>query len=103
MKKTITLLGIIFLITSFNRLLLAIIILPIIYFVYKGNKKAMILAGIYSGILTIVNIAVYIENNRNEQGDFYSSLMPAYIYLGLYILALVFLKKSYKTEKLKTV
>jgi len=99
--KSAILLGIIFLLTSWDRLFLALLILPIIYFVKKGNKSAIILAGIYSGILTIVNIAVYIEKNRNEQGDFYSSLVPVYIYLGIYVFIFILLKKSYKVEKLK--
>ena len=87
--------------TAWDRLFLALLILPIIFYVKKGKKSAIILAGIYSGILTIVNIAVYIEKNRNEQGDFQSSLVPVYIYLGVYVFIFILLKKAYKVEKLK--
>ncbi len=99
--KSAILLSIIFLLTAWDRFFLALLILPIIYFVKKGNKSAIILAGIYSGILTIVNIAVYIKKNRNEQGDFYSSLVPVYIYLGVYVFIFILLKKAYKVEKIK--
>jgi len=56
--KSVIILGVIFLLTSWHRLFLALLILPIIYFVKKGSKSAMILAGIYSVFLTIVNSAV---------------------------------------------
>lgn len=99
--ESVILLSIIFLLTAWDRLFLALLILPIIFYVKKGKKSAIILAGIYSGILTIVNVAVYIEKNRNEQGDFYSSLVPVYIYLGLCVFIFIFLKKAYKVEKAK--
>lgn len=101
--KSAIALGVIFLLTSWNRFLLAVLVLPIIYFVKKGSKTAMILAGIYSGFLTIVNIALYVESNRNEQGDFHSSMIPIYIYLGACVLCVIFLKKAYKVEKNKNI
>jgi len=97
--KSVIALIIIFLITSWHRLFLSLLILPIIYFVKKGSKSSMILGIVYSCFLTIVNIAVYITNNRDDQGGFYSSMMPIYLYLGLLIFIIFFLKKSYKVEK----
>lgn len=99
--KSAIVLGIIFLLTSWHRFFLALLILPIIYFVKKGNKSAMVLAGIYSIFLTIVNSAAYITNNRDAQGNFHSSLLPLGIYLGICIFVIIFLKKSYKVEKMK--
>ncbi len=99
--KAAIMLGIIFLLTSWHRFFIALLILPIIYFVKKGSKSAMILAGIYSVFLTIVNGAVYIENNRDAQGDFHSSLLPLGIYVGVCVFVIVFLRKSYRVEKLK--
>lgn len=99
--KSAIILGVIFLLTSWHRFFLALFVLPIIYFVKKGSKSAMVLAGIYSIFLTLVNSAVYIEKNRDAQGDFNSSLLPLGIYLGLCVFTIIFLKKSYKVEKLK--
>lgn len=97
--KSVMVLGVIFLISFWHRWFLAILVLPIIYFVKKGSKGAMVLAGIYSGFLTLVNIAVYFTGNLGEQENFNSSMTPIYIYLGAYILAIVLLRKSYKIEK----
>ena len=58
--KSAILLGVIFIVTSLDRLFLALFILPVIYYVKKGSKLAIIFAGIFSGILTIVNMVVYI-------------------------------------------
>lgn len=99
-KSTIALV-IIFLLTSWNRFFLALLILPIIYFVKKGSKSAMIIAGAYSVFLTLVNSAVYITNNRDAEGNFHSSLLPLGIYLGVCVFVIIFLKKSYKVEKIK--
>jgi len=92
---------ILFFLTFWNNIFLPIIFLPIIYFVHNNSKNAMILAGIYSIFLTLVNIALYIEGHRNEQGQFSSSLIPVFIYLFLLINIMVFLKKSYIIEKQK--
>ena len=100
--KSMVALGIIFFITFWYRSFLAILILPVIYFVKKGSRSAMILAGIYAGVLTIVNVAVYIGNNYNEQGRFESSVTPIFIYLGVYIFVLNLLRKAYVIEKLRT-
>jgi hypothetical protein len=100
--KSVIILGVIFLITFWFRSFLAILILPIIYLVKKGSKTGIILAGLYSGFLTIVNIAVYIENNRNEQGDFYSSMTPVYIFIGILIFTIILLKNAYIVEKNKS-
>ena len=100
--KSTIILVVIFLLTSWHRFFLALLILPIIYFVKKGSKSAIVLAGIYSIFLTIVNSAVYVENNRNIQGNFNSSLLPLGIYLGVCVFVIIFLKKSYKVEKNKT-
>ena len=99
--KSVIILGVIFLITFWFRSFLAILILPIIYFVKKGSKTGIILAGLYSGFLTIVNIAVYIENNRNESGDFYSSMTPVYLFIGILIFTIILLKNAYLVEKNK--
>ncbi len=100
--KSVIILGVIFLITFWFRSFLAILILPIIYFVKKGSKTGIILAGLYSGFLTVVNIAVYIENNRNEQGDFYSSMTPVYLFIGILIFTIILLKNAYIVEKNKS-
>lgn len=97
--KSVIALIIIFLITSWHRLFLALLILPIIYFVKKGSKSSMILGVVYSCFLTIVNIAVYITNNRDDQGGFYSSMIPIYLYLVLCILVIFLLRKAYMVEK----
>jgi hypothetical protein len=99
--KSVIILCLIFLITFWFRSFLAIFILPIIYFVKKGSKTGIILAGLYSGFLTIVNIAVYIENNRNGQGDFYSSMTPVYLFIGILIFTIILLKNAYLVEKNK--
>ena len=100
-NKAVIFLSLIFLLALWYRFILAIILLPMIYFVKKGKRSAMILAGIYSGILTFINVAVYIENNRDGQGLFYASLMPVYIYFGMYILSIIFIVKSYKVGRIK--
>ena len=99
--KSVILLGMIFLITAWDRLFLALPVLVTIYYVKKGSKLAIILSGIYSGVLSLVNVVLYIEKNRNEQGDFHSSLIPVYIFLGLFVLVLILLKRAYKVEKSK--
>ena len=97
--KSVIALIIIFLITSWHRLFLALLILPIIYFVKKGSKLSMILGIVYSCFLTVVNMAVYITNNRDDQGGFYSSMIPIYLYLILCILVIFLLRKAYMVEK----
>jgi len=97
--KSVIALIIIFLITSWHRLFLALLILPIIYFVKKGSKLSMILGIVYSCFLTVVNMAVYITNNRDDQGGFYSSMILIYLYLILCILVIFLLRKAYMVEK----
>ena len=99
--KSAVALCIIFVITFWYRSFLAILILPMIYFAKKGSRSAMIIAGVYAGVLTIVNVAVYIGNNYNEQGGFESSVTPILIYFGMYIYALNLLRKAYVIEKLR--
>ena len=93
---------IIFLFAFWNRSLLAVLILPLIYYIKKGNKIAMIIAGVYSGLLTIVSMAVYIENLRHTQeGITNSSLAPVALFLATYVFAIIFLIKAYKVEMLR--
>lgn len=95
-------LGILFLLTSWYTLFLAFFMLPIIFYVKKGNKIAIILAGLYSMFLTIVNISVYITKNtenRTIQSGF--NLKPVYFCLGILVFIFIFLIKAYKEEKSK--
>ena len=99
--KLIVLLVILFLVTAWYRFLLAIILLPIIYFVKKGNRFSIIFSGVVSLLLTFVNIAVYVENNRDINGYFSSSLNPIFLHLVLFALILVSLIKVYKDKENK--
>lgn len=92
-----------FLLTAWSRFILALLLLPLIYFVFKGKKSAMVISQVYTVIVTIVLIAVYIETHRNGVGDFTSSLTPVYFYLIYSGVTLWQLHKAGKVEKLRKI
>lgn len=95
--EVMVILGVLFILTVWNRFVLALILLPLIYSIKKGNKISIVLTGIYSGFLTLVNMSVYIENNRNQQGNFEtSSAMPILVFLLVYVFLVVYLIQTYK-------
>jgi hypothetical protein len=95
-KISTLLLLIIFFLTLWYNIFLAILLLPIIYFVFNNNKVSKILAIIYSGFLMAVNTANYIELNRNDQGDFVAGTDILKLYLLLYVITIFFLIKKKK-------
>lgn len=100
--KAVIFLFVVFLLTSWLRLFLAILILPVIYLVKKGSKSGIILAGIYSGILTIINSILYLGYYNTQIGS-YLGIKPIILYVVIYVFVLINLIKAYKVEKLKVI
>lgn len=98
--KAVIFLVVVFLLTSWLRLFLAILILPVIYLVKKGSKSGIILAGIYSGILTIINSILYLGYYNTQIGS-YLGIKPIILYVVIYVFVLINLIKAYKVESLK--
>jgi hypothetical protein len=99
--KSLIIISVIFLITFWYRSIVALPMLPIIYFVRKGSKTAIILAGLYSVFLTLVNIGVYIVINVYEKGGYDPNWRPVYVFIGILIFAFIYLKDAYDVEKSK--
>lgn len=97
-SKAILLLIIIFVVTAWYRLFLSLPLLLLVFYVKRESKTAIVLAGLYSVFVTAVNIAVYVEGERDAQGIFDSSVMPIYTFLGLMIALLVYLARSFKDK-----
>jgi hypothetical protein len=90
------------LVTAWSNILFALFILPLIYFVAKGKRTAMVIAMVYIPITTLISVAGYIEKSRNEAGDFVSSLTPVYAFVILGGFTLRYLYLAHKAGKLKT-
>lgn len=96
-----------FLITCFlgiawSNIFLSLFILPLIYFVAKGKRAAMVISMVYIPVTTLVSIANYLIKNSDETGDFVGSLTPVYFFLILGGFTLRYLYLAHKTGKLKT-
>lgn len=96
--KAVVLLAVTFLITAWYRLFLSLPLLVLLFFVKRKSKIAIVIAGLYSIFLTVVNVSVYAAGGYNEQGVFDASVAPIYIYVGLLIATLVYLVRSFKQE-----
>lgn len=90
-----------FLVTAWSNLFLALLVIPLAWFVWKEKKAAIILSKVYVALLTVVLIAGYIEAHRDASGNFASDLTPVYFYLILGAVTLRYLYLEYKAEKQK--
>ena len=90
------------LVTAWSNILFALFIFPLIYFVAKGKRTAMVIAMVYIPITTLISIANYLVKNSDEAGDFVGSLTPVYFFLLIGGFAIRYLYLAHKAGKLKT-
>lgn len=96
--KAVVILGVIFIESFWFRSFMALLLLPLIYFVWRRSGVGVILAGVYSGILTIVNSAVYISANYNPQGEFIGSLQVLLIFWALFAVSVGALRRARRAD-----
>lgn len=95
---------ILFIITSLDRFVLAIVLLLFIFSLNKITKTKLWLLVIYSGIVTFSNVVLYSSNYYNNPSVLttYLGIKPAIIYVIIYIAIIYFVIKEYKSINLKS-
>jgi len=98
------LLVVLFIITSLDRFVFAIILLLFIFSLNKITKTKLWLLVIYSGIVTFINVVLYSSNYYNNPSILttYLGIKPAIIYVIIYIAIIYFIIKEYKSIKLNS-
>lgn len=98
------LLIVIFIITSLDRFVLALVLLLFIFSLNKITKTKLWLLVIYSGIVTFSNVVLYSSNYYNSSSVLitYLGIKPAIIYVIIYIAIIYFVIKEYKSINLNS-